>query len=95
MGFTKRELIEFLDGLVELASEENKVKAVLEKEKFISDFENTYGYEKEGRQMIAAGIIAAVVFVLALSRSAGLADRKMEEIYMLSAVREAGGVDGN
>ena len=45
--------------------------------------------------MIAAGFIAAVVFVLALSRSAGLADRKMEEIYMLSAVREAGGVDGN
>ena len=40
MGFTKRELIEFLDGLVELASEENKVKAVLAKEKFISDFEN-------------------------------------------------------
>ena len=47
MGFTKRELIEFLDGLVELASEENKVKAVLAKEKFVSDFENTYGYEKE------------------------------------------------
>ena len=47
MGFTKRELIEFLDGLVELASEENKAKAVLAKEKFVSDFENTYGYEKE------------------------------------------------
>ena len=47
MGFTKRELIEFLDELVELASEENKVKAVLAKEKFVSDFENTYGYEKE------------------------------------------------
>ena len=47
MGFTKRELIEFLDGLVELASEENKVKAVLAKEKFVSDFENTYGYERE------------------------------------------------
>ena len=46
MGFTKRELIEFLDELVELASEENKVKAVLAKEKFVSDFENTYGYEK-------------------------------------------------
>ena len=44
----------------------------------------------EGRQMIAA-----VVFVIALSRSAGLADRKMEEIYRLSAAREAGGVDGN
>ena len=29
MGFTKRELIQFLDGLVELASEENKGKAVL------------------------------------------------------------------
>ena len=44
MGFTKRKLIEFLDGLVELASEENKVKAVLAKEKFLSDFEKTYGY---------------------------------------------------
>ena len=47
MGFIKRELIQFLDGLVELASEENKVKAVLTKEKFLSDFEKTYGYEKE------------------------------------------------
>ena len=45
--------------------------------------------------MIAAGFIAAVVFVIALSRSSGLADRKMEEIYRLSAAREAGGVDGN
>ena len=45
--------------------------------------------------MVVAGIIAAVVFVIALSRSAGLADRKMEEIYRLSAAREAGGVDGN
>ena len=45
--------------------------------------------------MIAAGIITAVVFVIALSRSAGLADRKMEEIYRLSARGEAGGVDGN
>ena len=47
MGFTKRELIQFLDELVELVSEENKVKAVLAKEKFLSDFEKTYGYKKE------------------------------------------------
>lgn len=47
MGFTKKELIRFLDGLVELASEENKARAVLAKEKFICDFEKTYGYEKE------------------------------------------------
>ena len=47
MGFTRRELNEFLDGLVELASKENKVKAVLAKEKFLNDFEKTYGYEKE------------------------------------------------
>ena len=47
MGFTKRELIEFLDGLVELASEENKTRAILVKEKFISDFEKSYEYEKE------------------------------------------------
>lgn len=45
--------------------------------------------------MIVVGIIAAFTFVLALSRSAGMADRKMEEIYRLSAAREAGGVDGN
>lgn len=44
---TKRELIEFLDGLVELASEENKEKAVLIKEKFINDFEKSYGYGQE------------------------------------------------
>lgn len=44
---TKRELTTFLDGLVELASEENKARAVLAKENFISDFEKTYGYEKE------------------------------------------------
>lgn len=47
MGFTKRELIQFLDGLVELASEENKVKAVLAKEKFLNEFVQTYGYEEE------------------------------------------------
>ena len=29
MAMTRKELIKFLDGLVELASEENKVKAVL------------------------------------------------------------------
>ncbi len=45
--------------------------------------------------MIVAGIIAAFIFVLALSRSAGMADRKMEELHMLSAAREAGGLDGN
>ena len=44
---TKKELIEFLNELVKLASEENKTKAVLVKEKFISDFEKSYGYEKE------------------------------------------------
>lgn len=48
--------------------------------------------------MIVAGIIiAAVVFLLffSLARSAGMADRKLEEIYRLSAAREAGGVDGD
>ena len=44
---TRRELIEFLNGLVELASEGNKAKAVLAKEKFISDFEKSYEYEQK------------------------------------------------
>ncbi|MBD5543332.1 MAG: hypothetical protein HDR01_03545 [Lachnospiraceae bacterium] len=47
MAMTRQELIQFLDGLVELASEENKAKAVLVKERFISDFEKSYEYEKE------------------------------------------------
>lgn len=47
MSFTKRELIQFMDELVELASEENKERAILVKEKFISDFERSYEYEKE------------------------------------------------
>ena len=47
MGITKRELIRFLDGLVELASEENQAKVVLIKERFISAFEKDYACEKE------------------------------------------------
>lgn len=47
MGFTKKELIQFMDELVELAGEENKTKAIMVKEKFISDFEKSYGFEKE------------------------------------------------
>lgn len=44
---TKRGLIQFLDELVELASEENKTRAVLIKERLIHDFERSYGREKE------------------------------------------------
>lgn len=47
MGFTKKELIKFMDKLVELVGEENKTKAIMVKEKFISDFEKSYGFEKE------------------------------------------------
>lgn len=36
-----------MDELVELASEENKPRAILVKEKFINDFERSYEYEKE------------------------------------------------
>lgn len=50
MAMTKRELIQFMDELVELASEENKTRAILVKEKFISDFEKSYEYEKRFRQ---------------------------------------------
>ena len=47
MAITKKELIQFMDELVELASEENKSRAILVKEKFISDFERSYEYAKE------------------------------------------------
>ena len=53
MGFTKKELIQFMDELVELASEENKTRAILVKEKFISDFEKSYEYEKEVKTEIS------------------------------------------
>ena len=41
---TKRELIQFMDELVELASEENKTRAILVKETFINDFEKNNSY---------------------------------------------------
>lgn len=44
---TKRELIQFMNELMELASEENKSRVILVKEKFINDFERSYEYEKE------------------------------------------------
>ncbi|MBQ4523160.1 MAG: hypothetical protein IJA10_09445 [Lachnospiraceae bacterium] len=44
---TKRELIQFVVELVELASEENKTRAILIKEKFINDFERSYECKKE------------------------------------------------
>lgn len=47
MAITKKELIKFVDELVELVSEENKTRAILVKEKFINDFEKSYEYEKE------------------------------------------------
>lgn len=46
MSFTKNELVMFMDELVELASEENKARANLVKERFIRNFEKSYGYEK-------------------------------------------------
>ncbi len=46
---------------------------------------------------VVAGIItaAAIVFCLSLAKSAGMADRKMEELNRLSAAGKAGGLDGN
>lgn len=46
---------------------------------------------------VVAGIITAVVvmFYLSLVKSAGMADRKMEELNRLSATGKAGGLDGN
>ncbi|MFP3152979.1 hypothetical protein LQZ18_00840 [Lachnospiraceae bacterium ZAX-1] len=50
---TKQELIQFLDELVDLASEENKLKAIMIKEKFIRDYEKSYENEKEEQKEIA------------------------------------------
>ena len=43
------------------------------------------------------GILAKKIEVmfLALAETAGMADRRLEEIQRLTAVREAGGSDGN
>ena len=50
---TKQELIESLNKLVELASEENKTKAVSVKEEIISDFEKSYGYAEEAEKKVS------------------------------------------
>ncbi len=47
MAMTRRELIQFMDELVDLASEENKQRAIYIKEKFISNFRTIREYEKE------------------------------------------------
>lgn len=57
MAMTKRELIQFMDELVELASEENKTRAILVKEKFISDFEKSYEYGGSDRGFLSAAIL--------------------------------------
>jgi hypothetical protein len=43
------------------------------------------------------GILATEVWVMFLpfAKAAGMADRRLEEIQRLTAVREAGGSDGN
>lgn len=47
--------------------------------------------------MIGIGIVAAVMSIscFALVKSAGMADRRLEEIQRLTVEREAGGLDGN
>lgn len=47
--------------------------------------------------MTGAGFVIVLVFIpyFALAGSAGMADRKMEGTFMLSAKGEAGGLDGN
>lgn len=45
MGFTKRELIQFFDRLMELIGEENKRKAKVMIRRFMLDFEAGYQYE--------------------------------------------------
>ena len=52
MAMTRRELILFMDELVELASEENKERAIYIKEKFISNFRTIQECEKEVRTEI-------------------------------------------
>lgn len=52
MAMTKRELIQFMDELVELASEENKLRAILVKEKFINDFEKVMSMKRRFRQRL-------------------------------------------
>ncbi|MEZ3464257.1 MAG: hypothetical protein K1W23_19315 [Lachnospiraceae bacterium] len=80
---TKQELIEFLDRLVELVSEENKTKAVLVKEKFINNFEKSYEYEKE---------VVAEVSYLPSHYIAAMPDSVQEEIKqkVIAALAEHG-----
>lgn len=80
---TKRELIEFLNELVELASEENKMRAVSVKEDFISDFEKSYEYEKE---------VEKTVSHLPLHYIVAMPDDVQEEIKekVIAALTEAG-----
>ncbi len=52
MAMTRRELIQFMDELVDLASEENKQRAIYIKKKFISNFRTIREYERESKTEI-------------------------------------------
>lgn len=54
MGFTRKETVQFPDGLMGLVSKENRTEALLVEEKFISDFEKRYGFEKEEETVVTA-----------------------------------------
>ena len=47
------------------------------------------------RSRIGSLATAVWVMFLSLAKAAGMADRRLEEIQRLTAVREAGGSDGN
>lgn len=64
MGFTRKELIQFMDELMRLTSEENKTRVVLVKEKFISEYEKSYKYEKEIQTEISCLPLYYVVTML-------------------------------
>lgn len=63
MCFTRRELIQFGEKLMELVSEENKAGAETLLRSFVSDFEKTYEYEKEVKK---EAVIQKLYYVAAL-----------------------------
>ena len=80
---TKRELIQFMDELVELASEENKERAIYIKEKFISNFRTIQEYENE---------VQTEITELPLYYIAAMPDLIQEEIKakVIAALTECG-----
>lgn len=94
MAVRKRKLTWFLDKLTEPESEKGRAKATIPDSVCERIFERNEA-EMEGWQVIGFGIffLFVVVLLFSLTKSAGMAERKFEELQRIHALNETDSLD--